>query len=85
MALEGLRTALAAEDDTPERRESPEKEAGTRSKPKGPGSRGGRGHIERKLINGCGPYLYLRYYKGCENGRSLYGSLYLGKEQSQDE
>jgi len=23
-----------------------------------------RGHIEEKTINGCGPYLYLRYWQG---------------------
>lgn len=41
-----------------------------------------KGCIEAKMINGCGPYLYLRYYKGCRNGRSLYGSKYLGKADS---
>ena len=33
-----------------------------------------RGHIEAKMINGCGPYLYLRYW----SGKSL-KSKYIGK------
>lgn len=31
----------------------------------------GRGSIERKTINGCGPYLYLRYWS-CGKHRSIY-------------
>lgn len=38
-----------------------------------------QGSIELKMINGCGPYAYLRYYKGQKNGRGQYGSKYLGK------
>ncbi|WP_126148350.1 hypothetical protein [Synechococcus elongatus] len=38
-----------------------------------------QGSIELKMINGCGPYAYLRYYKGKRNGRGQYGSKYLGK------
>ena len=38
-----------------------------------------QGSIELKMINGCGPYAYLRYYKGQKNGRGQYGSRYLGK------
>lgn len=41
------------------------------------GSRGGHGYIEFKTINGCGPYRYLRYWKG----NSL-KSMYLGKASS---
>lgn len=35
-----------------------------------------RGHIEEKVINGCGPYLYLRYWQG----RTL-KSKYIGKKK----
>ena len=37
------------------------------------GSRGGS-YIERKMINGCGPYQYLRYQQA-----GKYRSIYLGK------
>lgn len=37
------------------------------------GSRGGS-HIERKMINGCGPYQYLRYQQA-----GKYRSIYLRK------
>lgn len=33
-----------------------------------------RGHVEAKTINGCGPYLYLRYW----SGKTL-KSKYIGK------
>ena len=33
-----------------------------------------KGHIEAKMINGCGPYLYLRYW----SGKTL-KSKYIGK------
>ena len=36
---------------------------------------GAKGHIEAKMINGCGPYLYLRYW----SGKTL-KSKYIGKE-----
>jgi len=36
--------------------------------------KGGKGHIERKMINGFGPYQYLRY----RSGKSL-RSIYIGK------
>lgn len=35
---------------------------------------GAKGHIEAKTINGCGPYLYLRYW----SGKTL-KSKYIGK------
>ena len=38
------------------------------------GERGGRGYVEEKFINGCGPYSYLRYWRG-----KHLKSLYLGK------
>lgn len=34
-----------------------------------------RGHIEAKMINGCGPYLYLRYWQG-----KTLKSKYIGKK-----
>lgn len=41
----------------------------------GGGSKGSaRGHIEAKIINGCGPYLYLRWWQG-----KRHRSFYLGK------
>lgn len=43
------------------------------------GSRGGHGYIEFKTINGCGPYRYLRYWKG-----SSLKSMYLGKASSNE-
>lgn len=33
-----------------------------------------RGHVEEKMINGCGPYLYLRHWRG-----GKLRSTYLGK------
>jgi hypothetical protein len=38
-----------------------------------------RGSIERKTINGCGPYLYLRYWSG-----GKHRSVYLGKAETND-
>lgn len=35
---------------------------------------GAKGHIEAKMINGCGPYLYLRYWQG-----KTLRSKYIGK------
>lgn len=45
------------------------------------GKQPAKGCYEVKTIKGH-QYLYLRYYKGCRNGRSLYGSKYLGKGDS---
>lgn len=39
-----------------------------------PTKSGAKGHIEAKTINGCGPYLYLRYW----SGKTL-KSKYIGK------
>lgn len=41
------------------------------------GNRAQRGSYESKRINGCGPYLYLRYWSG-----GKHRSVYLGKEKS---
>jgi hypothetical protein len=79
LALEGLRSAASPAQLS----QSPPQEALTDPLTQPArvrtGCRGGKGHIEEKWIKGCGPYRYLRYYKGCENGRSRYGSVYLGK------
>ena len=40
---------------------------------------GARGHIEAKVINGCGPYLYLRYW----SGKTL-RSKYIGKAKAKE-
>lgn len=42
--------------------------------PNGRGKGGQRGYHEYKVINGCGPYLYLRYRDG-----KILRSKYLGK------
>ncbi|MBW4542517.1 MAG: hypothetical protein KME43_25805 [Myxacorys chilensis ATA2-1-KO14] len=41
------------------------------------GTRGSRGNIELKMINGCGPYAYLRFRSG-----DTYHSFYLGKART---
>jgi len=38
------------------------------------GPKGGKGYYEQKMINNCGPYLYLRYWSG-----GKHRSVYLGK------
>lgn len=38
------------------------------------GSKGERGHYERKLIKGCGPYLYLRYWSGGNTVQYIWAS-----------
>ena len=57
---------LAADDEADEDRV----EAGD----VGPVKAAARGHVEAKVINGCGPYLYLRYW----SGKTL-KSKYIGK------
>lgn len=42
------------------------------------GARGSRGNIELKMINGCGPYAYLRFRSG-----DVHHSFYLGKAKTQ--
>ena len=44
-----------------------------------PAKPGARGHIEAKTINGCGPYLYLRYW----SGKTL-RSKYIGKAKAKE-
>jgi hypothetical protein len=48
------------------------------------GKRGGMGYIERRIVKRgdkrYGPYLYLHFYKGMRDGKSIYGTRYLGKE-----
>ena len=66
-------TLLAPEED----QEEPEPENAQAGEVKG-GKRGG-GYIEAKMINGYGPYLYLRY----RVGKSL-RSKYIGKPQAQE-
>lgn len=43
----------------------------------GPAKAAAKGHVEAKVINGCGPYLYLRYW----SGKTL-KSKYIGKKGS---
>ena len=43
-------------------------------KGQGLGKRGSLGYIEKKMINGCGPYCYLRIKRG-----GIHHSFYLGK------
>jgi hypothetical protein len=38
------------------------------------GPKGGKGYYEQKMINNCGPYLYLRYWSS-----GKHRSVYLGK------
>lgn len=42
------------------------------------GARGSRGNIELKMINGCGPYAYLRF-----RSSDIHHSFYLGKAKTQ--
>ena len=44
-----------------------------------PAKSGAKGHIEAKTINGCGPYLYLRYW----SGKTL-KSKYIGKAKAKE-
>lgn len=59
-------------------KQNPEQEAIAPANAPISGKRRGEGCYEIKTIKGH-QYLYLRYYKGCRNGRSVYGSKYLGK------
>lgn len=43
------------------------------------GHRPKRGHVEQKMINGYGPYLYLRYWRG-----GKLRSTYLGKGRREE-
>lgn len=60
-----------------EEREAAEAEADRIEAQKGgstKGAKAGRGHLEYKTINGCGPYKYLRFWEG-----KTLKSQYLGK------
>ncbi|MEO0801138.1 MAG: hypothetical protein AAFY57_02520 [Cyanobacteria bacterium J06642_2] len=69
--LQGL---LAAEEAQEEAR-SPSSKPFTYRGPKG-----GKGSIELKTINGCGPYRYLRYWSG-----NKHRSVYLGKAEDAED
>lgn len=60
-ALQAIVAGLieAREDNTPTIEEPAPTSATQRT-----GKAGGRGHVELKTINGCGPYKYLRYWQG---------------------
>lgn len=64
-----MRAMLEADEDEPPRDEQTLKD---RREHRGP--KGGRGYYERKIINGCGSYLYLRYWSG-----GKHRSIYIGK------
>ena len=66
-----LKAMLEAEED-----EQPEDEQTLKERTRHRGPKGGQGYYERKVINGCGPYLYLRYWSG-----GKHRSVYLGKLQ----
>lgn len=65
--LAAMVAVLLAEDDEAD----DQVEAGGDGKP---AKAAARGHVEAKVINGCGPYLYLRYW----SGKTL-KSKYIGK------
>lgn len=65
-----LQAMLEAEEDE----EQPDDEQTLKDRTQRRGPLGGRGHYERKIINGCGPYLYLRYWSG-----GKHRSVYIGK------
>ncbi len=56
LELRTMVDALLTIEDEPDRDEQPERNGKAR--------RTATGHIEAKTINGCGPYLYLRYWSG---------------------
>ena len=65
-----LRAMLEADEED----EQAENEQTLKERTQHRGPKGGRGHFERKFINGCGPYLYLRYWSG-----GKHRSIYIGK------
>lgn len=64
-----LRAMLEAEED-----EQVEDERTLKKRTQYRGAKGGHGYYERKIINGCGPYQYLRYWSG-----GKHRSIYVGK------
>jgi hypothetical protein len=67
--LQALQEAEAAEQEQEGNRKKTKEEALNRR-----GIRGGIGSFEDKIINGCGPYRYLRYWYG-----KTHKSIYLGR------
>jgi hypothetical protein len=45
---------------------------------RGRGRKGGTGYVEEKMINNCGPYRYLRYWRAGKRK-----SVYIGKVERQ--
>ena len=72
--LKLVRDALLALIECLEQEDLTEEEKKAVTKSKGVGKRGSRGYIEKKIINGCGPYFYLRLKRG-----ETHHSFYLGK------
>ncbi|MBD1838903.1 hypothetical protein [Coleofasciculus sp. FACHB-501] len=66
--IDGL---LQAMEPTPE----PMEEAALPNQDRG--CKGGIGYLEEKIINGCGPYRYLRYWRAGKRK-----SVYVGKVES---
>ena len=62
--LKLVRDALLALIECLEEEDLTEVEKKAVTKAQGLGKRGSRGYIEKKIINGCGPYLYLRLKRG---------------------
>lgn len=70
-----LRTMIDVLLDQGEQDQEPEEPPERNGKAK----RTAAGHIEAKTINGCGPYLYLRYWQG-----KTLKSKYIGKGKEED-
>jgi hypothetical protein len=66
--LQALQEAEARGEKEEDREKTKEKALNRR------GIRGGIGSFEDKIINGCGPYRYLRYWYG-----KTHKSIYLGR------
>lgn len=71
-ALDVLIDCLEEQEDLTEE----EKKATAKLASQGVGKRGSHGYIEKKFINGCGPYYYLRLKRG-----KIHHSFYLGKSE----
>ena len=75
-ALQGMLEAWEAADEVREQKEDKPLEIRTLKRSK---SASMRGHFELKMINGCGPYAYLRWWSG-----GKHRSAYLGKAKPKD-
>lgn len=71
--LEELSEMVAALLTATEPEEEEDDQVEDAGKPERPAA---RGHIEEKMINGYGPYLYLRYWQG-----KTLKSKYIGKKK----